>query len=97
MDCPLRNNDRDCVPIVPDFCKCDGYWVGVGLTDEWHLITVPFARMNQKGYGVPSPLQHIDTAHITSLQFSFGSQAGLARSGDWDLWIDDVSFYRRAR
>jgi hypothetical protein len=84
-----------CSPTVPDYCKCDGFWVGIGMTDQWHFIMLPFADMNQKGYGVPSPLGRLDTSHITSLQFSFGSQAALG--GSWDLWIDDVAFYRKAR
>lgn len=84
-----------CKPTVPDYCKCDGYWNGVGMTGEWHFIMLPFADMNQKGYGVPSPLGHLDTAHITSLNLSFSSQAALG--GSWDLWIDDVAFYRKAR
>jgi hypothetical protein len=86
-----------CKSLVPDYCKCDAYWNGIGLTDQWHFVILPFDEMNQKGYGVPSPLQHLDTTRITSLGLSFSSQAGSSSGGDWDVWIDDIAFYRKAR
>jgi hypothetical protein len=70
----------------PDFNKCDPFAVGVTLTDEWTFVPVYFSEMRQKGFGMPAPLG-LDTTELLRLQF-------LVTAGDWDLWLDDVSFFR---
>src|SRR5262249_11496376 len=70
---------------VPDSEKCDPFGAAVLLTDEWRMVKIPFGRMVQKGYGMPTPSGRLDSAHITGLQFGLGP-------GDWDFWLDDVAF-----
>jgi hypothetical protein len=72
---------------IPDTEKCDGFGVAVTLADDWTFIPVRFAAMRQKGFGMPSPLGHVLTEELVRLQF-------LISAGDWDVWIDDVSFFR---
>ncbi len=77
---------------IPDTEKCDGFGVAVTIEDQtladgWTFIPVRFAAMKQKGFGMPSPLGHPLTEELVRLQF-------LISAGDWDIWIDDVSFFR---
>jgi hypothetical protein len=44
--------------------------------------------MQQGGWGKPSAAAAID--QLFSISLSYGRQA-------WDLWIDDISFYRRKK
>ncbi len=69
-----------------DTSKCDVRGIVVTLKDEWQFFTIPFGDLVQKGFGVqvPGPL---DTGNLVKLQF-------LIAAGDWDLWLDDVSFYK---
>jgi hypothetical protein len=64
--------------------KCDPFIQGVGLTDDWRFVTVPFAQLHQKGYGVAAP--YLDKSTVLQLGFQVSA-------GDWDFWIDDVGFY----
>jgi hypothetical protein len=73
-----------------DAQKCDAFGVAVTLTDDWTFVAAPFAAMQQKGFGVPSPFVQIDNGNIVRLNF-------LASAGNWDFWIDDVAFYRGPR
>jgi hypothetical protein len=77
--------DNHCTSTSPVPCLCDPYGVGVGLVDHWALYAIPFADLRQKGYGAPVPA--LDLAHILSFTFGLGR-------GSWDVWIDDVAFYR---
>jgi hypothetical protein len=75
------------MPPPPDALKCDPFGLGVGLTDDWRFVKIPFAKAEQKGFGVPSPLGKLDAAGLTGVQF-------VLSPGDWDLWIDDLAIYR---
>ncbi|HEY3497645.1 MAG TPA: hypothetical protein VGK73_23265, partial [Polyangiaceae bacterium] len=87
-----RNCDAGDPPIQPrpdyDNDKCDPYAVGVTLEDEWTFVAVRFADMRQKGFGMYSP-EGLQTQELLRLQF-------LITAGDWDFWIDDVSFFQDA-
>jgi hypothetical protein len=74
-------------PPPPDADKCDPFGLGVGLTDDWRLVKIPFASTEQKGFGVPSKNGALDPSSIQGIQLVFSP-------GDWDVWIDDISFYR---
>ena len=67
---------------------CDKYSAFVGLDGDFRAYFVPFSEMLQGGWGMRSP--GLDTGGL----FSFGIDFG---RGSWDLWIDDVGFYRRRR
>ena len=71
---------------VPDTEKCDSFGTAVTLTDDWTFIPIYFDSLYQKGFGKPSPLGRLDTAHLIKLQV-------LLSSGDWDFLIDDVGFF----
>lgn len=71
----------------PDANKCDPFGLGVLLTPEWSLVKLPFSKVKQKGFGVPSPLGHLDSSALVGLQLAFSA-------GNWDVWIDDIAFYR---
>ena len=91
--CPKGTASADCFVQcssedgVPDAEKCDAFGLGVGVADDWELVKVPFDLAQQKGFGLPSPLGHLDTAALLGIQFALSA-------GDWDLWIDDIAFYR---
>jgi hypothetical protein len=74
----------------PDAQKCDPFGLAVLLEPEWRFVTVPFELMQQKGYGVPSPNGRLDPAQLLGLELGFSS-------GDWDIWVDDISLYRAPR
>lgn len=67
--------------------KCDRFGAGVPLTEAWQFVAIPFSQMKQRGFGVVAP--YLDVAHIQGLNMGF-------EIGDWDIWIDDLSFYRTA-
>jgi hypothetical protein len=86
--------------VYPEYCsvatgvsdaeKCDPFGAAVLLTDEWRFVKLPFATLQQKGFGVPSPTGKVDASNLSGVQF------GLA-AGNWDLWLDDIAFYREAK
>lgn len=67
--------------------KCDRFGAGVGLGLEWRHYLVPFADMKQRGFGKVAPA--LDTQNLVGLSFGF-------EVGEWDIWADDVAFFRRA-
>jgi hypothetical protein len=75
------------MPPTPDAQKCDPFSAGVGFTTDWRFVKVPFARTEQKGFGVPSAFGQLDTSALVGMQL-------VLTAGDWDVWIDDIAFYR---
>jgi hypothetical protein len=67
--------------------KCDPFGHAVGFDEQWSLFAIPFSAMRQKGYGKASPA--LDKEEILGFKFSLGV-------GDWDLWLDDIAFYKKA-
>ena len=75
---------------TPDQAKCDPWSLSAVLTGNWRFYQMPFDEVRQKGFGMASDLEHIDRSAIRAVEFSFSA-------GDWDFWIDDVTFYRVKR
>jgi hypothetical protein len=71
----------------PEKLCCDPFGLSVGLTEDWHLWAVPFAEMQQGGYGRLRP-EGLQTSRLVRLELALGP-------GNYDFWIDDVAFYRR--
>jgi hypothetical protein len=67
---------------------CDKFGMFATLTDTFRPYFFPFNTMQQGGWGKPSPGVAAD--QLFSITVSYGRQA-------WDLWIDDISFYRRKK
>jgi hypothetical protein len=54
---------------------------------EWRFYTLPFSEMRQAGWGKKEP--YFDIWNIMAMGFLTGAGAW------WDIWIDDVAWYRR--
>jgi hypothetical protein len=66
---------------------CDKFGTYLNVDDTWRAYFVPFAGMQQGGWGLASPA--LDTSGLFSVTVQLGR-------GEWDIWIDDIGFYRRA-
>jgi hypothetical protein len=67
---------------------CDKFGSYIVLDGTWRPYFVPFNEMQQGGWGRPS--SGLDTSGLFSLAIDYGRAA-------WDLWIDDIAFYRRKK
>jgi len=65
---------------------CDKWGTYITIDTTFRAYLLPFKSMQQGGWGLKS--DGLDTSNL----FSFGFEWG---RGAWDLWIDDVGFYRR--
>lgn len=65
---------------------CDKFGTYFTVDHTWRPFFLPFAEMQQGGWGMPSP--GLDTSGLFSIAVEYGR-------GEWDLWIDDIGFYRR--
>jgi hypothetical protein len=65
---------------------CDKFGTRIVMDHTFRAYLVPFKEMQQGGWGLKS--QKLDLANLFSIGFEYGR-------GAWDLWIDDVAFYRR--
>jgi len=63
----------------------DHYGKSVTLTTSWEEYTVLFEDLSHAGTGNPGPGGALDSAHVYSIEFAFGS-------GTVDFWLDDLSF-----
>jgi len=72
--------------IGPDQGKCDQFGFAVSFTEEWEYKVLPFAELKQRGYGVHE--SSVDFQNIVQLKFGFDI-------GDWDVWLDDISLWRK--
>lgn len=66
---------------------CDKFGSSVQLSTDWQFVTLPFVEMRQAGWGKRSP--ELETWALLSIGINY-------TVGSWDLWIDDIGFYRRA-
>jgi len=66
---------------------CDSFGTFVVLNTDWQYFTLPFEEMRQAGWGKRAPF--FDIQHISNLTFFYAQ-------GVWDIWIDDISFYKRS-
>lgn len=67
---------------------CDKFGTFINVDHTWRAYLVPFSGMQQGGWGLAS--QSLDTSGLFSVTVQMGR-------GAWDLWIDDVGFYRRRK
>jgi hypothetical protein len=73
-------------PTMDDLSSgCDKFGTYVTLNSDWQLFRIPFADLRQAGWGQRSP--PLDLSSLRTLGFTFGP-------GAWNIWIDDVAFYR---
>lgn len=89
QDLPRENRIQanNCYDIAIDTMKCDRFGAGVGLEPEWRFVKIPFDSMKQRGYGVKSPAGRLLTEEL----LAFGVYLDV---GNWDIWIDQVAFYK---
>lgn len=83
-----RDGAATCAPNPsPDVLEtgCDKYGAHIVLDEDWHLFLLPFAELDQAGWGKPAPV--LDLTALWSLRYSYGP-------GTWDYWLDDVALYR---
>jgi hypothetical protein len=64
---------------------CDRFGGYAVLDADWRLFLIPFVELRQAGWGKRAP--GLDLAALRTLSFTWGP-------GTWDIWIDDVAFYR---
>jgi hypothetical protein len=65
---------------------CDRFGGYALVGPDWEFFKLPFSELRQAGWGVKAP--EFDTAGLRTVTFLFPA-------GSWDIWIDDVTFYRR--
>jgi hypothetical protein len=65
---------------------CDKFGTYANVNQNWQLFLLPFEEMRQGGWGRQQ--NQLDLSGIMSIEIDYGQ-------GSWDLWIDDVAFYRR--
>ncbi len=66
---------------------CDAFGGYAIMTGDWQLFTLPFEELRQAGFGLKAPF--LDLGAIRGVTFAY-------TTGSWDLWLDDVAFYRKA-
>ncbi|MGC4064502.1 MAG: hypothetical protein QM784_07635 [Polyangiaceae bacterium] len=74
-----------CFDSKVDVEKCDRFGTGVGLETEWRFYKIPFASVAQRGFGAKS--ERLLTEELLGMSFYMDI-------GDWDFWIDQISFYK---
>jgi hypothetical protein len=67
---------------------CDKWGKFITLDGTFRAYTVPFTELQQGGWGAASP--GLDPSDLFSIAIEYGR-------GAWDLWLDDIGFYRRKR
>lgn len=65
---------------------CDKWGAYVNVDATFRPYFVPFKEMQQGGWGLKSPT--LDKSDLFSIGIEWGR-------GTWDLWIDDIAYYRR--
>lgn len=64
--------------------QCDAWGGMITIGTAWELKTIPFAALQQRGFGKAAP--GFDASQIISFR--------LQARGDFELWIDDVRFVK---
>lgn len=67
---------------------CDKWGAFITLDQTFRAYRIPFTELQQGGWGRSSP--GLDTANLFSIAVEYGR-------GAWDLWLDDIGFYRSRR
>lgn len=68
------------------FEGCDRFGGYVQVGPSWNFFTLPFDSLAQAGWGKSADSLRI--GELRSITFLFGA-------GTWDVWIDDVAYYKR--
>lgn len=63
---------------------CDPHGKVLLLSDEWQQFTLPFAQLQQEGWGTPASW---DASKVVGLQFKVGKNV------EFDFWVDEIGFY----
>jgi hypothetical protein len=86
-----RTDDKGCV-CNPNTNQndsadgCDKWGRFIQLDQTFRVYRVPFTDLQQGGWGAASP--GLDASELFSIAIEYGR-------GAWDLWLDDIGFYRR--
>jgi len=73
----------------PDEERCGDAWVApVRLSTDWKLYVIPFTEFRQVGFAKRAPFLDLHSIYSIALQFPVGFA---------DVYVDNVSFYRRRR
>jgi hypothetical protein len=60
------------------------------LSADWTQCDVPFATLNQRGFGAVSPF---NPSHLLAINFEDELATSSASTLSWDVWVDDITFY----
>jgi hypothetical protein len=84
---PATGTCRADVPrdALAEGCDRFGAWASIG--SDWRFFTLPFTDFRQGGWGVYAG--RLEPGDLRALTFLFPA-------GRWDVWIDDVAFYRHS-
>jgi hypothetical protein len=64
----------------------DSFGKTISFTTEWKQYVLAFGDLQQRGFGDMVPF--FDANHVYTVTFGF------AGPSPFDLWIDDIAFYR---
>ena len=72
--------------------RCGDYFGSdITLTTDWQDYELPFAKMTQRGFGLPVATG-IDKSMVYTIRAQIKGSA--AAPGAYDIWIDDVRFIK---
>jgi hypothetical protein len=66
---------------------CDETGTYFNVSGDWRFYTLPFSEMRQAGWGKKEP--YFDIWNLLGMGFLTNAGAW------WDIWIDDIAWYRR--
>lgn len=106
MGCPNtvpgipRPPGEDCYTEDNQELGCDKFGAYAILGPDWKYYRIPFSEFRQAGYGLPSPSLCL-TSSSDPESHCYGSTGIRVLSftyslGQWDIWLDDIGFYRQA-
>ena len=70
--------------------QCDPFSKGISLSTTWQFYLIPFDEMQQKGFGLAESAP--DLEHLLGVKFSLSK--GQIGSANYDVWLNDISFYK---
>ncbi|WP_437938356.1 hypothetical protein [Sorangium sp. So ce341] len=69
--------------------RCFDHWFYTAhLGTEWAEVVIPFDELTREGWGAEPEAQALDRAGLYVIEFRF------AQDQDFDVYVDDVAFYR---
>jgi hypothetical protein len=75
-------------PPFPEERCGDGWVAPIHLSTDWQLYVLAFSEFRQVGFGKRAPYLDLRSIYMIALQFTVGFA---------DVYVDNVSFYRRRR